>query len=142
MPFERVPPQQDGKFDLRHRIEQGPPPVHRAFGSGRYIAARAAAGETKTHGDDRDLVGIVKDIFGYAQPGPQPLSAGVVERSTLGMCDPARCLTDNQYTRGRRRLNDWFWPKGQIIAKCAFANALDQTVDGFSRDGQPCGARF
>ena len=141
MPFQRVPPQKDGEFHLRHCIKQGPPPVQRTFGSGRCIAACAAAGKAKAHGDDRDLFGIVKNIFGYAQPGPQPLSAGVVERPALRVRNASRRLPDNQYMRGRRRLNDRFWPKRQIIAKRAFANFLDQLVDWVSRDGQPCGAR-
>ena len=141
MPFKRVPPQQDGDFDLRHCVKQGPPPVQRAFGARRGIAARPASGKAETHGDYGDFRGIVKDIFSYAQPCSKPLPAGIVKRPPLGVRNTARRLPGNQDACCGGGLNDRLWPKRQIIANRAFANALDQLVDGFSRDGQPCGAR-
>ena len=99
MPFERVPPQQDGEFDLRHCVKQGPPPVQRAFGARRGIAARPTSGKAETHGDDRDLVRIIKHVFSYAQPRTKPLPAGIIKRTALGVRNAARRLPDNQDAR-------------------------------------------
>ena len=114
----------------------------RTFGARCRIAGSSRAGKAKTHGDNAKFCGVVENIFGNAQPCPQPPTAGIIKRAAFGMRNPARGLSNNQYARSGRRLNDWFWPKWQIIAKRTFANLVDQLVNKVSRVRQLSGARF
>ena len=142
VPFERMSPKQYGKLHLRHGIKQWPPPMVRTFGARCCIAASSGSGKTETHGDNGYFRCVVENIFGHAHPRSQPITAGIIERSALGMRDSPRSLADNQDPRGTRRLHDRLWPKGQVIAKYTFANLLDQLVDEISRDDLPYDARF
>src|SRR3546814_10744678 len=73
---------------MRH---QPAAPRRRAFRARRQIAGFAGAGKAETHRHDRDLSRVVEHVARNAEPAPQPLAAGFVERHAGFVDLVARC---------------------------------------------------
>ena len=104
---------QDG-FDTGQFRQDTAPPMARAFPAGRKVGAVAIiAREAEAHGKESEFGWIVELVATDAEPGPQPVTRGIVERETRSMGTQSRRLADDEKLGLGRNLQNRAWRMGQ-----------------------------
>lgn len=113
--FLSILPDQKGELNFFDGIEQRFVPKRSAFRPGREVTGFSLSGITKSHRDNCQVPGIIKDFIRNSHPFSEPSATGIVPWNSGFMNSCSGSLTNYSNFTGRRCGNYWTRTKREIF---------------------------